>query len=98
MFKILTISFVNYWVQSIDFLSTVIDDQKVTAMLIEPLIKVGLVDHAISLLTTEIEKLSDESKLDRYGEYYFFSFSIKLSITHFELFWFWALLSFHYVF
>lgn len=53
--------------KSIDFLSTVIDDQKVTAMLIEPLIKVGLVDHAISLLTTEIEKLSDESKLDRPG-------------------------------
>ncbi|TVU45658.1 hypothetical protein EJB05_05150 [Eragrostis curvula] len=51
--------------KSIDFLSTVIDNQDVTAILLQPLIKVGLIDHAISMLASEIEKLSDESKLDR---------------------------------
>ncbi|CAL4926703.1 unnamed protein product [Urochloa decumbens] len=51
--------------KSIDFLSTVIDNQGVTAILLQPLIKVGLVDHVISLLASEIEKLSDESKFDR---------------------------------
>ncbi|OEL30620.1 hypothetical protein BAE44_0008363, partial [Dichanthelium oligosanthes] len=51
--------------KSIDFLSTVIDNQDVTAILLQPLIKVGLVDHVISLLASEIEKLSDESKFDR---------------------------------
>ncbi|XP_062214961.1 uncharacterized protein LOC133915710 isoform X2 [Phragmites australis] len=51
--------------KSIDFLSTVIDNQDVTAVLLQPLIKMGLVNHAISLLASEIEKVSDESKLDR---------------------------------
>uniref|UniRef100_A0A0A9E1K4 Uncharacterized protein n=1 Tax=Arundo donax TaxID=35708 RepID=A0A0A9E1K4_ARUDO len=51
--------------KSIDFLSTVIDNEDVTAILLQPLIKVGLVNHAISLLASEIEKVSDESKLDR---------------------------------
>ncbi|CAM0875431.1 unnamed protein product [Alopecurus aequalis] len=50
----------------IDFLSTVIDNQDVIAMLIQPLLKVGLVDRAIGLLTTEIEK-SPQEKLDRPG-------------------------------
>lgn len=58
----------NYWLQVIDFLSTVIDNQDVTAILLQPLIKVGLISHTISLLASEIEKLSDEGKLDRYGE------------------------------
>lgn len=60
----------NYWLQVIDFLSTVIDNRDVTAILLQPLIKVGLISHTISLLASEIEKLSDEGKLDRYGEYY----------------------------
>ncbi|CAN6309817.1 unnamed protein product [Urochloa humidicola] len=51
--------------KSIDFLSTVIDNQDVTVILLQPLLKVGLVDHVISLLASEIEKLSDESKFDR---------------------------------
>ncbi|KAM0859901.1 hypothetical protein ACQ4PT_046869 [Festuca glaucescens] len=51
--------------KSIDFISTVIDAQDVIAALIEPLLKVGLVDHVVGLLTTEIEKSSEE-KLDRY--------------------------------
>ncbi|KAM0889455.1 hypothetical protein ACQ4PT_027693 [Festuca glaucescens] len=52
--------------KSIDFISTVIDAQDVIAALIEPLLKVGLVDHVVGLLTTEIEKSSEE-KLDRPG-------------------------------
>jgi hypothetical protein len=56
--------------QSIDFLSTVIDNQDVSAILLQPLIKVGLVDHVVSLLASEIEKLSDESRFDRYDELY----------------------------
>jgi hypothetical protein len=59
---------VNYWLQSIDFISTVIDVQDVIAMLIQPLLKAGLVDHVIGLLSAEIEK-SPEEKLDRYGEF-----------------------------
>ncbi|GJM96211.1 hypothetical protein PR202_ga13027 [Eleusine coracana subsp. coracana] len=51
--------------KSIDFLSTVIDSQDVSTILLQPLIKVGVIDHAISLLASEFEKLSDESKLDR---------------------------------
>ncbi|KAL5683462.1 hypothetical protein ACJX0J_009847, partial [Zea mays] len=49
----------------IDFLSTIIDNQDVTAILLQPLIKVGLINHTISLLASEIEKLSNEGKLDR---------------------------------
>ncbi|PAN45664.1 hypothetical protein PAHAL_9G133700 [Panicum hallii] len=51
--------------KSIDFLSTVIDNQDVTSILLQPLIKVGLTDHVISLLASEIEKISDLSKFDR---------------------------------
>uniref|UniRef100_A0A0A8Y842 Uncharacterized protein n=1 Tax=Arundo donax TaxID=35708 RepID=A0A0A8Y842_ARUDO len=58
----------NCWLQSIDFLSTVIGNQDVTAILLQPLIKVGLVNHAISLLASEIEKGSDNRRLDRYDE------------------------------
>jgi hypothetical protein len=66
MFNCLIVSYVDYWVQSIDFISTVIDAQDVIAALIDPMLKVGLVDHVVGLLTTEIEK-SPEEKLDRYG-------------------------------
>ncbi|KAM0874658.1 hypothetical protein ACQ4PT_037332 [Festuca glaucescens] len=52
--------------KSIDFISTVIDVQDVIAMLIQPLLKAGLVDHVVGLLTAEIEK-SPEEKLDRPG-------------------------------
>ncbi|XP_047085688.1 uncharacterized protein LOC124697097 [Lolium rigidum] len=52
--------------KSIDFISTVIDAQDVIAALIDPMLKVGLVDHVVGLLTTEIEK-SPEEKLDRPG-------------------------------
>lgn len=58
----------NCWFQVIDFLSTIIDNQDVTTILLQPLIKVGLINHTISLLASEIEKLSNEGKLDRYGE------------------------------
>jgi hypothetical protein len=58
----------NCWLQVIDFLSTVIDNQDVTAILLQPFIKVGLINHTISLLASEIEKSSKEGKLDRYGE------------------------------
>lgn len=58
------------FLQSIDFLSTVIDNQDVAAVLLQPLIKLGLVDYVISLLASEIEKLSDESKFDRCREQY----------------------------
>ncbi|KAG8097793.1 hypothetical protein GUJ93_ZPchr0013g37993 [Zizania palustris] len=51
--------------KTIDFLSALIDDQDVITILIEPLIKVGLVECAISLLTTEVEKSLDGNKLDR---------------------------------
>ena len=68
MFNSLVISYVNFWVQIIDFLSTVIDNQDLIAMLIQPLLKAGLADHAIGLLTNESEK-SQEQKVDRYGEY-----------------------------
>ncbi|KAM3294837.1 hypothetical protein ACQJBY_037609 [Aegilops geniculata] len=50
----------------IDFLSTVIDNRDVIAMLIQPLLKLGLVDRVIGLLTTELERSPDE-KLDRSG-------------------------------
>ncbi|CAD6214042.1 unnamed protein product [Miscanthus lutarioriparius] len=49
----------------IDFLSTVIDNQDVTVILLQPLIKVGLINHTISLLASEAEKSSNEGKLDR---------------------------------
>ncbi|KAM3188908.1 hypothetical protein ACQJBY_067700 [Aegilops geniculata] len=49
----------------IDFLSTVIDNRDVIAMLIQPLLKLGLVDRVIGLLTTELERSPDE-KLDRF--------------------------------
>ncbi|KAE8819621.1 Protein saal1 [Hordeum vulgare] len=48
----------------IDFMSTVIDNRDVIAMLIQPLLKLGLVDCVIGLLTTEIKRSPDE-KLDR---------------------------------
>lgn len=67
VFNCLVISYVNYWSQIIDFISTVIDDRDVIAMLIQPLLKLGLVDRVIGLLTTEIERSPDE-KLDRYVE------------------------------
>ncbi|KAL6894474.1 hypothetical protein ACP4OV_008572 [Aristida adscensionis] len=51
--------------KSIDFLSTVVDNQDVATVLLQPLIKVGLVNHTISLLASEFEKLSDEGKVDR---------------------------------
>uniref|UniRef100_M8BB78 Uncharacterized protein n=1 Tax=Aegilops tauschii TaxID=37682 RepID=M8BB78_AEGTA len=50
----------------IDFLSTIIDNRDVIAMLIQPLLKLGLVDRIIGLLTTELERSPDE-KLDRSG-------------------------------
>ncbi|XP_044363543.1 protein saal1-like [Triticum aestivum] len=50
----------------IDFLTTVIDNRDVIAMLIQPLLKLGLVDRVIGLLTNEIERPPDE-KLDRKG-------------------------------
>ncbi|XBH53851.1 hypothetical protein VPH35_076265 [Triticum aestivum] len=50
----------------IGFLSTVIDNRDVIAMLIQPLLKLGLVDRIIGLLTTELERSPDE-KLDRSG-------------------------------
>ncbi|XP_047085451.1 uncharacterized protein LOC124696835 [Lolium rigidum] len=49
--------------KSIDFISTVISVQDA---LVQPLLKAGLVDHVVGLLTTEIEK-SPEEKLDRPG-------------------------------
>lgn len=52
--------------KGIDFISTVMDAQDVIAMLIQPLLRVGLADHAIGLLTTEIQKSPDE-KVDRPG-------------------------------
>uniref|UniRef100_A0ACD5WAG8 Uncharacterized protein n=1 Tax=Avena sativa TaxID=4498 RepID=A0ACD5WAG8_AVESA len=52
--------------KSIDFISTVMDIQDMIAMLIQPLLKAGLVDHVIGLLISEIEK-SQEEKLDRSG-------------------------------
>ena len=67
VFNCLVISYVNYWLQIIDFLSTVIDNRDVIAMLIQPLLKLGLVDRVIGLLTTELERSADE-KLDRYVE------------------------------
>jgi hypothetical protein len=63
MFNCLIVSYVDYWVQSIDFISTVIGVQDA---LVQALLKAGLVDHVVGLLTTEIEK-SPEEKLDRYG-------------------------------
>jgi hypothetical protein len=63
MFNCLIVSYLDYWVQSIDFISTVIGVQDA---LVQPLLKAGLVDHVVGLLTTEIEK-SPEEKLDRYG-------------------------------
>ncbi|KAG8043013.1 hypothetical protein GUJ93_ZPchr0092g38070 [Zizania palustris] len=51
--------------KTIDFLSALIDDQDVITILIEPLIKVGLVECAISLLITEVENSLDGNKLDR---------------------------------
>ncbi|XP_037473990.1 uncharacterized protein LOC119350091 [Triticum dicoccoides] len=50
----------------IDILTTVIDNRDVIAMLIQPLLKLGLVDRVIGLLTNEIERPPDE-KLDRKG-------------------------------
>lgn len=64
--KFVTISFVNYWVQILEFLSALVDDQDVITILIEPLIKVGLVDCAIGLLLNELEKSMDGNNLDRY--------------------------------
>uniref|UniRef100_A0A0E0D4M9 Uncharacterized protein n=1 Tax=Oryza meridionalis TaxID=40149 RepID=A0A0E0D4M9_9ORYZ len=49
----------------LEFLSALVDDQDVITILIEPLIKVGLVDCAIGLLLTELEKSMDGNNLDR---------------------------------
>jgi hypothetical protein len=50
----------------LEFLSALVDDQDVITILIEPLIKVGLVDCAIGLLLNELEKSMDGNNLDRY--------------------------------
>ncbi|XP_048569186.1 protein saal1 [Triticum urartu] len=66
----------------IDFLSTVIDNQDVNAMLIQPLLKLGLVDRVIGLLTTELERSPDE-KLDRSGSLdLVLHFMEELSVIH----------------
>uniref|UniRef100_A0A0D9VXI8 Uncharacterized protein n=1 Tax=Leersia perrieri TaxID=77586 RepID=A0A0D9VXI8_9ORYZ len=49
----------------LEFLSALVDDQDVITILIEPLIKVGLVDTAISLLIAELEKSMDGNNLAR---------------------------------
>uniref|UniRef100_A0A0E0GRY4 Uncharacterized protein n=1 Tax=Oryza nivara TaxID=4536 RepID=A0A0E0GRY4_ORYNI len=49
----------------LEFLSALVDDQDVITILIEPLIKVGLVDCAIGLLLNELEKSMDGNNLDR---------------------------------
>ncbi|VAH95657.1 unnamed protein product [Triticum turgidum subsp. durum] len=66
----------------IDFLSTVIDNRDVIAMLIQPLLKLGLVDRVIGLLTTELERSPDE-KLDRSGSLdLVLHFMEELSVIH----------------
>ncbi|KAF0927426.1 hypothetical protein E2562_032729 [Oryza meyeriana var. granulata] len=51
--------------KTMEFLSALVDDQDVITILIEPLIKVGLVDCVISLLITELEKSMDGNNLGR---------------------------------
>ncbi|XP_015690307.1 protein SAAL1 isoform X2 [Oryza brachyantha] len=51
--------------KTLEFLSALVDDQDVITILIEPLIKVGLVDCSISLLLTELEKSMDGNNLNR---------------------------------
>ncbi|KAF6982051.1 hypothetical protein CFC21_000489, partial [Triticum aestivum] len=66
----------------IDFLSTVIDNRDVIAMLIQPLLKLGLVDRVIGLLTNEIDRPPDE-KLDRKGSLdLILHFMLELSAIH----------------
>ncbi|VAH12937.1 unnamed protein product [Triticum turgidum subsp. durum] len=66
----------------IDFLSTVIDNRDVIAMLIQPLLKLGLVDRVIGLLTNEIERSPDE-KLDRLESFHLIlHFMEELSAIH----------------
>ncbi|KAM3406324.1 hypothetical protein ACQJBY_000425 [Aegilops geniculata] len=66
----------------IDFLSTVIDNRDVIAMLIQPLLKLGLVDRVIGLLTNEIERSRDE-KLERLESFYLIlHFMEELSAIH----------------
>ncbi|VAH00982.1 unnamed protein product [Triticum turgidum subsp. durum] len=66
----------------IDFLSTVIDNRDLIAMLIQPLLKLGLVDRVIGLLTNEIDRPPDE-KLDRKGSLdLILHFMLELSAIH----------------
>ncbi|XBJ14147.1 hypothetical protein VPH35_006231 [Triticum aestivum] len=66
----------------IDFLSTVIDNRDVIAILIQPLLKLGLVDRVIGLLTNEIERSPDE-KLDRLESFHsILHFMEELSAIH----------------
>ncbi|OAY66293.1 Protein SAAL1 [Ananas comosus] len=49
----------------IDFLLTVVDNEEVASMLLQPLMKLGLLDVVVSLLTCEIEKSGGDAKLER---------------------------------
>ncbi|XP_073006065.1 uncharacterized protein [Typha latifolia] len=51
--------------KGIDFLLTVIDNQEVGTILLQPLMKLGLLNLVISLLTSEIKDSGDENKLER---------------------------------
>ncbi|VAH00981.1 unnamed protein product [Triticum turgidum subsp. durum] len=67
----------------IDFLSTVIDNRDLIAMLIQPLLKLGLVDRVIGLLTNEIDRPPDEKLDSRKGSLdLILHFMLELSAIH----------------
>lgn len=42
-----------------------VDNEEVASMLLQPLMKLGLLDVVVSLLTCEIEKSGGDAKLER---------------------------------
>nr|CAD1841796.1 unnamed protein product [Ananas comosus var. bracteatus] len=53
----------------IDFLLTVVDNEEVASMLLQPLMKLGLLDVVVSLLTCEIEKSGGDASLKGAAKY-----------------------------
>lgn len=52
--------------QCINFLLAVIDNDDVSKILLEPLMKLGLADIAVGLLSSEVEKSGDGNMLERF--------------------------------
>ncbi|KAF3333028.1 protein saal1 [Carex littledalei] len=56
---------VSLFEKCINFLLAVIDNDDVAKILLEPLMKLGLADKAVGLLTSEVKKSGDDNMLER---------------------------------